>query len=259
MSDKMKKEIRFIGGIVLSVLLIVTGVLFSVACVSIYNIGNRPFTPENISAAFSKIAPFTYITLTAVLAGVIWTIIFPDEEGKPRSIKDKSLTLTMLAQRLNTDLADKDILANIEKEKKLCQTVNLGTATLSLISALPAIIYALNLSNFGADYNSAVIAACAWLLPCTFIVMGICIARGYIVNASVERQIALVKSAIAKAGAITPSEQKTRKTDERIVLGIRVAIAAVALVFIVIGIFNGGMADVLYKAINICTECIGLG
>ena len=30
-------------------------------------------------------------------------------------------------------------------------------------------------------------------------------------------------------------------------------------VFIVIGMFNGGMDDVLYKAINICTECIGLG
>ena len=34
-------------------------------------------------------------------------------------------------------------------------------------------------------------------------------------------------------------------------------IAAVAL--IVAGILNGGMRDVLYKAKNICTECIGLG
>ena len=34
-------------------------------------------------------------------------------------------------------------------------------------------------------------------------------------------------------------------------------IAAAAL--IVCGIANGGMRDVLVKAINICTECIGLG
>ena len=35
------------------------------------------------------------------------------------------------------------------------------------------------------------------------------------------------------------------------------ALAAVALV--VLGIFNGGMGDVLAKAVKICTECIGLG
>ncbi len=33
----------------------------------------------------------------------------------------------------------------------------------------------------------------------------------------------------------------------------------VALVLILAGIWNGGLNDVLVKAINICTECIGLG
>lgn len=32
-----------------------------------------------------------------------------------------------------------------------------------------------------------------------------------------------------------------------------------AVIFIILGIANGGMRDVLFKAINICTECIGLG
>ena len=32
-----------------------------------------------------------------------------------------------------------------------------------------------------------------------------------------------------------------------------------AIVLIVWGVFNGGLYDVLVKAINICTECIGLG
>nr|MBE6545081.1 thioredoxin [Oscillospiraceae bacterium] len=37
------------------------------------------------------------------------------------------------------------------------------------------------------------------------------------------------------------------------------AVAAVALILIAAGIFNGGMEDVLQKAVKICTECIGLG
>lgn len=40
---------------------------------------------------------------------------------------------------------------------------------------------------------------------------------------------------------------------------IRVIIAAAAVALIVLGVMNGGMFDVLVKAINICTECIGLG
>ena len=34
---------------------------------------------------------------------------------------------------------------------------------------------------------------------------------------------------------------------------------AAAGVFIVLGVLNGSMEDVLRKAINLCTECIGLG
>ncbi|MBR4539430.1 MAG: thioredoxin [Clostridia bacterium] len=36
-------------------------------------------------------------------------------------------------------------------------------------------------------------------------------------------------------------------------------ILAAAIVFIFLGIFNGSALDVLTKAINICSECIGLG
>lgn len=40
---------------------------------------------------------------------------------------------------------------------------------------------------------------------------------------------------------------------------LRIVLYAVALFMIVAGILNGGMRDVLVKAVNICTECIGLG
>ncbi len=33
----------------------------------------------------------------------------------------------------------------------------------------------------------------------------------------------------------------------------------ISVVLIVLGVMNGGLYDVLVKAINICTECIGLG
>lgn len=40
---------------------------------------------------------------------------------------------------------------------------------------------------------------------------------------------------------------------------LRLVLFAAAGLFIVLGVLNGGLNDVLVKAINICTECIGLG
>jgi hypothetical protein len=48
-----------------------------------------------------------------------------------------------------------------------------------------------------------------------------------------------------------------KKVDYLLIAKIGISICAVALV--ILGVFNGGMADVLGKAIKICTECIGLG
>lgn len=40
---------------------------------------------------------------------------------------------------------------------------------------------------------------------------------------------------------------------------IYILIYLAGLILIIVGIYNGGLKDVLIKAANICTECIGLG
>lgn len=51
----------------------------------------------------------------------------------------------------------------------------------------------------------------------------------------------------------------TTVSHVRYLTAVRIAVLTVAVLFIVLGIRNGGMGDVLAKAIRICTECIGLG
>lgn len=50
----------------------------------------------------------------------------------------------------------------------------------------------------------------------------------------------------------TPEETGKRRT-------VRLCLLAAAVLLTVLGILNGGMQDVLTKAVWICTECIGLG
>ena len=59
-----------------------------------------------------------------------------------------------------------------------------------------------------------------------------------------------------REAASDPAMQEAKKGRLRI---IRAAVMILALVFIIVGIVNGSMEDMLIKAINICTECIGLG
>ena len=51
--------------------------------------------------------------------------------------------------------------------------------------------------------------------------------------------------------------EKTR--SEKTTFYIRIALGVVAVGLIVWGICNGGMQDVLEKAITICKQCIGIG
>jgi hypothetical protein len=60
-------------------------------------------------------------------------------------------------------------------------------------------------------------------------------------------------------GGVFLEEKKTWQYANLTLWGVRGVVAVLGIVFIIHGIFNGGMADVLKKAINICTQCIGLG
>ena len=56
-----------------------------------------------------------------------------------------------------------------------------------------------------------------------------------------------------------PTPRPIRYTDAPRQGAARLVLASLALLFIILGVMNGGARDVLIKAINICTECIGLG
>lgn len=49
------------------------------------------------------------------------------------------------------------------------------------------------------------------------------------------------------------------KAKSIIKLSARIVVVVIAVAFVIVGIFNGGARDVFIKAVNICTECIGLG
>ena len=259
MSDNLKKKLRLLYGILLAVMLTVTGVLLMIACVNVYNIGDRPFTADNIAAEFSKVAVVVWITLAMVAIGAILSLILPEEKAKLRATVDKKAMLARFSRRIDLDALSDEVYEKLEAEKFLCKGLRIEAIEIIAIAAIAGLVYILNPDSFTADHDASVLRACVLILPLTFFSLGIALAYTLIESASINRQLTLVKSAMATAGIKTADTECKKEAGPWLIIVIRIAVAVAAIAFIVLGILNGGIADVLAKAINICTECIGLG
>ena len=273
--------------ICLTALTIDVGLLFIVQVWALYSVGEKAFSRSSIANYFAPISPFVWLWLLAVVgAAVIW-YIFPTSEKKCAAMISPKLTLTKLRGRLPQPLLTQSMQqsengateCSASKKESVKRIVVWGFCTLLCIAcAIVATVYltgeyALKAqTGFFASHGEAerILRALPWVFGGIFACIGACYYDEY----SVKQEITLVKTEIAenaKKGIKAQSAQKKRTWFEKVsdkipflkskwfMVSVRGAIGVAAVVLIVMGIDNGGMADVLEKAINICTQCIGLG
>lgn len=259
MSTTIIKRIKTLYAAVLSACLVATGILLMIACVRIYRIGDRPFTTENIADAFSRIRPIVLVTLALTAVGILLWLFLPSEKKKNKGAMPAKALAARLERKLSPDTCPVPILASIALEKRYRKILRIVTAIACVEAFVPALVYVLNFDHFTMDYNSNIITACMWLLPGALISLGMCLTASFLMSASEQAQLEDVKRGIAARGKTdAPIEEPVRKSGKGLLI-VRIAVFAIAVAMIVMGVLNDGMADVLAKAINICTECIGLG
>ena len=287
MSQKIRGRIHLIYGIILSVLILSVGVCFALSALSIYRSGaSSPYTAESISAHFSRFAPLVYVTLGVIVGGVIlaWTIPRRDlvvrgseddpldvileryRRGLYRPMKDPATVLRRLLARVDEEELSPDCRAALARERRLRRTVGILAAVLSAGAMVPAFVWCCNMDHFSINWLSEDIKTAAlFVIPCAAVALGVLVGSTLIRQASVIRETALVKAAMAERKGKTALAQKNMAdkrnllADPRVLWGVRAVILAVGILFVVLGVINGGMDDVLGKAVRICTECIGLG
>ena len=223
---------------------------------TIYNSGDQPFSRESVAATFSTIAFPVYLTLVMAVISFVWEIISPSAKEKDPNAKDYPHALETLYNKKEFaagDIAVQDEIKALWKNRKM--HILIRTIVLVVCSAI-FLLYALNSANFHqSEINSSMINAMKLLVPCSLAAFAYALFVAIHNEKSLQKEIELVK----QLPAATTSTDNEIIREEKRVTPYRNAILAAAIILIVYGFLNGGTIDVLAKAINICTECIGLG
>lgn len=254
MSKDKIKNIHLVYSCITAALVVIVGIAMIISCVMIHGSGDRPFSREVIALALSKLAIPCLVCLVLIVGSIVLHIVLPVEEEKAKGIVRNSDLLQRYAANFS-QLSEND-QKQMQKETSLRRTLKLVTAIIIAALAVYPILYFADVSHFGVtdingDIMSAVLVA---LIPAavSLVLVYLC---GLLCDASIQRQIDICKNNSLKAAKIPHQESKNVKYMG----AVRCVLIVAAAALIILGIANDGVADVLGKAIRICTECIGLG
>lgn len=227
------------------------------ACLEIYDSGNGVFTREAVAAAFSPIAPMVYGSIFLALLGFPLHWFLPRETKKKKAGMSQSALLLRLRSQTDLDSCSTDLKEAMAKHQRSRIRHRVISLVLMGITALAFLVYVLTGDRFLLpDITTSMKHAMAVLLPCLAVTFGYSIFAHYRGETALAAEIDLMKQAKKAFPAL---ETKATVEVQQNPALLRWAILLLAVAILLFGYFTGGTADVLTKAINICTECVGLG
>ncbi len=243
-----------------TVLVILLGIAFIICTAHLYFTGGEdPYSRERVGGYLLTLMPLSIITVGHVIAGIVIKIIRARNDDEPTA-RTQSELLESFGSRYAPDAFGGETGVIIAKERNNRKIFKFIAYALSALIFVFVLVYFCFLAEFTVDnLNADVVAAFVVTLPLCAIAVGIHVPRIYLAESSCKRELEAMKSYIKENGApaTVNKDKPTAKLDYMIV--VKAAVVCIAVTFIILGVVNGGMKDVLAKAVKICTECIGLG
>ena len=246
---------------VTSILVVLTGIAFIACCLHLFFTGgSTPFSRERVGNYLLIMLVPSLATLVLVISGMVYASLNGDKTDLTVK-RSQSEILSGYAKRVNLDDLGDETRAAVLKERDFRFNLAWIASDISFLFVIFTVLYFDMCTSFSIEnLNGDVIFALAGVLPLLLAAILVHMPKGYLYEKSSERELATLKAAVADGAPIAKVTTLGESDCERkTVFAGRIVIATVAVIFIILGIFNGGMADVLAKAIKICTECIGLG
>lgn len=274
--EKCKKILGILGWVTLG-LAIIACLSLAITSVHIYKTeGDSPFSRKTVAEHSWGFMPQLILAALSVILTGVFSLAFPTPEERLKAPKNNYAVLARLKKSAKKDMPS---LLNDEQVKgEYTYRVILRSilAFIILVFTVFTVIFAADLSKYHLeDINGDILSVCLVILPHTVGVILCGLAVAILCSKSAAREAELIKSLLKSdttgADGTDGQEYKLYRIisilgkignffENKLVINIiRGVILCTAITFVVIGIINGGMSDVLGKAVRICTECIGLG
>ena len=146
------------------------------------------------------------------------------------------------------------------KEEKQRRVICVAAGAAIFACSIPACTYLLNRSSFASpDLEQVMGQMVLHLMPPVVCAFAAAFLASLLRKRSMERECAILRD-LPAGTAVPVLPEKAGQAGHSPLLSIfHITLLLLGVLFIVLGVMNGGMRDVLVKAIQICTECIGLG
>lgn len=236
---------------------ILLAILFIVQLLRIYYGGQEPMYSREICGEYLlQILPAMIIwVVLIVISGIYFNINKPEKEKKSKIFNSTKLNnLLMIVNDPKSDLENYNSYKKYLLRRKIAWIINI---VILVISSVMGILYIANTKHFELENpTNSIKAMTIHLLPWAIISLISFIACTIYDEYICKVLINHVKVMISSGGKKVKNINLENKKAIWIARGI---ILSVSIVFIIVGVINGGAQAILEKAINICTECIGLG
>ncbi len=209
------------------------------------------YTREKAVEALKPVAP---VFLLAVAITVACAVLNVRDENADKPVKDvelnRNLMLTRVAQSNEA----------MKKEQALQKKLLFGGWAGFGVCMLPVGLYMTDGSHFlNGDLEEMIGSLAVHVFPWIILGFACLIVSTLLQGRSIQREYDAIMARIKEEKAAGIKAEPKKKTPARNYSRLRWLLLAVAVVFIVAGIYNGSMTAVINKAIRICTECVGLG
>lgn len=257
--SKHNKIIRLSYFSLVGLLSILIGALFIYSSLSIYyNYGGYDINVINLY--FSKFNWLVYINIVLIIGGFILAYFVPGDKKEINRIKNVEL-LKLYEQNINKGSDNYSLHFEKYKKEKIKDYIFLVSAIIvTVTSFIMSLLFLIKRSGYvGGDGDTIlkeVLAKMFYLLP--WITDTILIWVSYLIylDLTATKKLEIVKN-IAVLSKKTKKNMKKQRKDI-ILLTVRLAVLTVAIVFIFVGVFNGGFMNVLANAKAVCKACIGM-
>ncbi len=244
----------------LAAMTLVVASLLIIQCVRIYMAGTAPsnlteagvrihdiYSREIVAAHWWLVAIPALVWLVLLVICVVTRLVLPQKERRLPDREPEIMLFLFWESRENTE--------DMREEQRARRLRRVLCLVWCLVCAALAGAYLLDVSHFTSwDLEQVMGQMLLHVAPPTVAAFAALLALSAWEKNSARRENKMARTAPVKKDKAPAPKQP----GKGIAIG-RACLYAAAIALVVLGVLNGGMYDVLVKAINICTECIGLG